>query len=292
MKTIIVPTDFSRCSNNALKLAAQIAKKKKGIIKLIHVYERPVYGFIDIYIDHDKDKIQKAEIHASLAKQAAQDFLEGVEVKEVLIWDLKVWEIFGSKQLDDADLIIMGTHGVTGLDELLIGSNAEKLVRASGVPMITVKLEQKDYTFKDIVFASDFSEEAVKAFRKVQEFAEIFDSKIHLLKVVTPDRFESTRNTLIGVDAFLQQVEGDYPFTVYNDTHKESGIIHYAKDIGANLIALGTHGRSGLSKYFDDSISEGLVNHAMLPVLTLNVDKKAKKKPKRAKVSTGEKVTY
>lgn len=293
MKTIVVPTDFSKCSENALQLAAQIAKKNNGTIKLIHVYERPVYGFIDIYIDHAKDKIQKAEIHSSLDKQAAQKYLEGIDVKKILIWDLKVWEIFGSKNLNDADLIVMGTHGVSGLNEMLLGSNAEKLVRASNLPIITVKVEQKDYSFKDIVFATNFTGEAVAAFKKLAEFASIFGSRIHLLTVNTPDKFESTRATTLRMDEFLKKVDGaDCPTKIYNAAFMEVGIMHYAKDVGANLIALGTHGRTGLSRFFDDSVSEGLVNHAMLPILTLNVDSNEKERPKRGAVSRGGKVNY
>jgi len=63
------------------------------------------------------------------------------------------------------------------------------------------------------------------------------------------------------------------PFTIYNDHSKEAGILHFCKRHQSDLIAIGTHGRKGISRFSIASISEELVNHSFCPVLTLNFKK-------------------
>jgi len=78
------------------------------------------------------------------------------------------------------------------------------------------------------------------------------------------------------IKEFLEKYRAtDYPFTIYNDHSKEAGILHFVKDIKADLIANGTHGRKGISRFFQSQHFGELVNHSFCPVLTLNF-KKAK----------------
>jgi nucleotide-binding universal stress UspA family protein len=108
-------------------------------------------------------------------------------------------------------------------------------------------------------------------FPTVQKFASFFGARIHLLKVNTLESFETTRESKQAVEQFIANHNiQDYEFTLYNDLVKEVGIIHFAKDINADIIALGTHGRNGLNNMFSTSITEDLVNHSFCPVFTVN----------------------
>lgn len=286
MKNILVPTDFSECSMAALDLAAKIARKTSGKIYLIHVIEAPsasttfsVTGEWGIY-----DQATTADVRFMLSlmegtKQKMEEiknasFLSGVEVFDNIEIGSPSQLISSAADKYNADLILMGTHGTSGLSEIFIGSNAEKVVRISKRPVLTIKTRlEKNPNM--ILFATDFSEEADMVFPTIKKFASIFDASIHLLKVITLENFETTRDTIKDINDFLSRNNAsNYSFTIYNDIIKESGIIHFAKDINANLIALGTHGRMGLAHLFNGSISEDLVNHAFCPVLTVNFHKK------------------
>jgi len=280
MKTILVPIDFSECSLNALRVAAKIVKKTNGIIYIVLVYNKPISGLtLQFEIDLKKDRKIRARIDEEIQKLADMSFLKGVKLKRFVFVDMEIWEMLNDDRVKDADLIVMGTHGSSGLNEFFIGSNSEKVVRTSNKPVLCVKHRNDQYTFKNIVFASDFSAEAEKAFPVVEKFAKIFGSTIHLLKINTLETFETTRESKKGIEAFLQRSNStDLPIAVYNDSKKEAGITHYAHDVNAHLIVLGTEGRSGLSRFFNPSIAEGLVNHSFLPVLTINLAKASKTK--------------
>lgn len=275
MKKILVPTDFSECALNALRVATKIAKKNKSTIYLVHVYDRPISGItLQFEIDNVKNKKIRNKIKDEMEKIAAFKFLKGVKLKRFIIPDKTIWEMLSHKNLKEVDLVVMGTHGSSGTNEFFIGSNAEKVVRSANKPVLCVKHRNDNINFSNIVFASDFSIEAIHAFPAVKKFAEVFNSNIHFLKINTPEKFETTGESKKEIDRFLKKVGyKDASVTIYNDFKKETGIIRYAYDIKADLIALGTHGRNGLSRFYNKSIAEGLVNHSSLPILTVNFSK-------------------
>jgi nucleotide-binding universal stress UspA family protein len=172
----------------------------------------------------------------------------------------------------DVDLIVMGSHGASGFQEMFIGSNTEKVVRNSNVPVVVIKHEDANFKPEKFVFASDFSEEIKKPFEKVVAFANKFDSHLYLLNVNTPNNFKSTKVAQKIMDEFMKDFDiKNYSTHIYNDINVEKGILHFAKSIDADLIGMSTHGRKGMSHFFNGSISEDLVNHAKRPVVTFKI---------------------
>ena len=173
---------------------------------------------------------------------------------------------------NNVDLIVMGSHGTSGFDELLVGSNAEKIVRFSKIPVLVVKKEAKDFKANNFVFASDFSKETRKPFRKMLEFAKIFDSNLFLVMICTPNSFKTTHVAEKIMHDFIANFDiENYSTHIYNDTNIENGIINFSNSVNADLIGICTHGRTGLAHFFNGSIGEELVNHAAKPVITFKI---------------------
>jgi hypothetical protein len=175
------------------------------------------------------------------------------------------------------DLIVMGSVGASGLQEVLIGSNTEKIVRNSNVPVLVVKKEMKDFDIKQVVFASNFEMENMNSFRKAKEFADQFKAKMKLLYVNLPgNQFYSTAEIREQMRSFLHKAEIPYTsddIMIYNDYTIELGVLNGSQESNADLIAMPTHGRRGLSHFFNGSIGEDVVNHSTLPVITFKIDK-------------------
>jgi nucleotide-binding universal stress UspA family protein len=166
----------------------------------------------------------------------------------------------------------MGSHGVSGFRELLIGSNTEKVVRTSEVPVLVIKKEHKNFNVAHFVFASDFKEASKVPFLKALKFAELFDTEIHLLMVVTANKFTTTMKAKERIQKFLDTVTTNFcTIHIYNDDTIEKGIMNFSESINADLIGMSTHGRQGISHFFNGSISEDLVNHAKRPVITFKI---------------------
>jgi nucleotide-binding universal stress UspA family protein len=176
----------------------------------------------------------------------------------------------------DVDLIVMGSHGASGLKELLVGSNTEKVVRYSNIPVLIVKHNPILMDFENVVFASDFSEDAINAYQKASKMFKSLDAKMHLVYVNLPDnRFKSSLEIENQVAEFFKKAEGKIDgmnnVAFVNDYTIEKGILNYSNVLGADLIAVATHGRTGLAHFFEGSISEDIANHSTLPVMTFKI---------------------
>ena len=274
MKKILIPTDFSEHAEYALKVAAQIARKNNGEIILLHMLELPHEGSDAISTGHDIPELmffKNAAIN-KLEELMDADYLEGIKVSEVIQFEMAFEGILNISRLNDVDLIVMGSHGASGYKEMFIGSNAEKVVRNSEVPVLIIKKEQGEFNVDKFVFASDFAEEAKKPFSKAVDFANKFGATLHLVMINTPNNFKSTATSQATIDSFISGFQvNKYETHIYNETNVEKGILNFANSINADLIGMSTHGRKGLAHFFNGSISEDLVNHATRPVVTFKI---------------------
>jgi len=273
MKKILVPIDFSKPSEYAAKMAAEIAKKTAATVYLIHLIELPS-GIVDMG-SRSKFSIPESMLYLRKTKEKIIVFKEKNFPKDIKVeYFIKINNPFeGIKKYAhkiDANLIVMGSKGHSEFEEIMIGSNTEKVVRTSTIPVIIVKKGNENFKLKKIVFASNFKKEDKAVFNKFIDFANLFKSKVHLLKINTPSKFESSREAIKKIKRFIKRHElPKYSINIYNDTSVEKGILNFSKDNNSDLIALRTHGRSGLSHLFSPSISKKISKFAAIPILTI-----------------------
>ncbi|EKB47490.1 universal stress protein UspE [Cecembia lonarensis LW9] len=173
-----------------------------------------------------------------------------------------------------ADIVVMGSKGSSGLEEVLIGSNTEKVVRNATCPVITIKSPVKPKDIKKVVFASDFNEVPGDVVKRLKAAIETIDAELHLVKINTPSMFENTRTSIEKINAFVKDFKVSAASTiVYNSATEEDGILEYADDINADMIAMSTHGRTGFLHLLSGSIAEDVVNAAKRPVWTMKARK-------------------
>ncbi|WP_369048226.1 universal stress protein [Tenacibaculum sp. UWU-22] len=274
MKKILVPVDFSTPSEYAAKTAAKIAKKLNSEVHLLHMIELPK-GIIDMGAGSNfsipESMIYVQKVRDKLLDFKQEFFSEKTVVKHAIRFQRPYQGILDYGKKIKVDLIVMGSRGHSEFEEMLIGSNTEKVVRSSKTPVLVVKREDKFKT-KNFVFASSFKSNKKAAFEKFLVFANFFDVKIHLLKVNTPHKFENTHSSIEKIKEFIKDYDlPKYTIDVYNDSSVERGILNFSKDVDADLIALRTHGRSGLSHIFNGSITKHVSKKAQKPMLTINV---------------------
>lgn len=275
MKTILVPVDFSLKSEFAAKMAAKISRKTQSTVYLLHLVELPT-GIVDMG-SGSNFSIPESMMYIRKVKERIVDFKNtyfppNCEVKYAIRFQQPYVGIQEFANKINADLIVMGSQGVSDFEEMIIGSNTEKTVRTSEIPVIVVKTNNDDFKFKNLVYASNFKEENKVVFSKFLDFAKVFDSNIHLLKVNTIGKFESTIVSKEKIMNFIEEYKiSNYTINVYNDTSVVKGIINFSREINADLIALSTHGRSGLSHLFNGSISKSLSKSVLKPMITFKI---------------------
>ena len=274
MKKILVPTDFSTQAENALKVAAQLAKKHNCELYLLHILEVTMHTVdpVNSYNNLPEAMFFMKLAHKKFEELKEKDYLKGLVVHEHVEFHEIFKGVFHVCKKNQIDLVVMGSNGASGLKEMLIGSNTEKVVRTSETPMLVIKNEHKTFKTKQFVFASDFNKESKWPFEKAIAFANILGSKVHLLMVNTPNHFITSIDAQHRIQNFIKSAKmPNYSINIYNDVTIETGIMNFSQSIEADLIGMSTHGRQGISHFFNGSISEDLVNHAKRPVITFKI---------------------
>jgi len=286
MKKILVPTDFSDQANYAMHLACQIAGKSGAEIMALHLVD--MTGFIDytavgnsysmlgtsagIGFDENVLKSLYANAEEKMNEFIAQHQSGNLSISPKIEFGNAFQFINQEVNDQDVNLIVMGSKGASGMEEFLVGSNTEKVVRHAQCPVITVKAQVELSDIQDIVYASKFKHDEAYVTDELKKLQKLVDGKLHLVRVVTPNHFETTRTVKPMIEKYAREngLE-NYTVNIYNDVVEEDGIIYFARDIDADMIALTTHGRSGLMHLLSGSIAEDIVNHAKRPVWTFKL---------------------
>lgn len=277
MKTILVPVDFSEYSEYALEVAASIAKKQDAEIVVMHMM-----GLADSFLTKDeKQEVFNAIYFMKLTKQRFdklldRDYLKGIGVTQVVKTHKVFAEINEIAQEYEADLIVMGSHGVEGFKEVFVGSNTEKVVRTSEVPVLVIKERIAEFNIKKAVFVTDLELETLDSFLRARAFFKFFDVKPQVLFINIPEKFMSTREMELKaynflVDAGLDTNKFRDEIHFYDDYTAEKGIFNYCDKSKVDVMAISTHGRKGLGHFFLGSMGEDIANHANIPVITFKI---------------------
>ena len=275
MSRILVPVDFSSRSEYAVKLAAQIGKKTNCDAHLLHMVELPS-GIVDMGAGSNFS-IPESMMYLRKVKEKILDlrdcyFSEKCLVKYSIRFQNPYEGIQEYAKKIDASLIVMGSQGISDFEEMIIGSNTEKIVRTSEIPVIVVKKDSDKFRLKNVVYASNFKDDNKESFKKFLGFAKLFKSKIHLLKVNTIGKFENSSVSKEKIKDFIKDFElPKSTINVYNDSSVVKGITNFSREMNADLIALSTHGRSGLSNLFNGSITKSVSKNVLKPVITFRV---------------------
>lgn len=271
---ILVPVDFSECSLNALRVAASVARKSKGKIFLIHILALPAYFSEKFEVIEElpggAETLNFIRLH--FAEILKMPFMRGINAMEVILFENVYQTIVDFASENEIDLIVMGSHGASGFREFFIGSNTQKVVRTSECPVLTIKHRIERFQLKNVLFATDFSELSAMAFEKFHHIFRFWKPKYNFLKVITPDEFESTAETMEKSRIFAEMLKPEnYKITILNHYNILDGISEYSNQIKPSLIALNTQGRTQLYQVFNESITEKLVNRSEYPVLSVKI---------------------
>jgi nucleotide-binding universal stress UspA family protein len=284
MKKILVPTDFSKPAQIAVEVACDIAKKSGAELTLLHVIEEAAGGSFNVEGQMNLEGNMEEKLFTlALIKKAKRQMeallnsslVAGVKVRS----ELRMGTPFhGMRTIitdKKVDLVVMGTAGQTKVEEMIIGTNTEKVVRHAKCPVLTVHKKPLKTEFKSIVYATALSKDEEPFAAVVKQMQGLYeDSVVHLVRINTPGNFQ--RDVIVKKymqDFAKKQMLKKYTINIFNDLSEEEGIIYFADSINADLVAMATHGRTGFAHVLAGSIAEDVVSHSKRPVLTYVVKK-------------------
>lgn len=272
MKKILVPCDFSREAVEAYKFAVELAELTDLEVEVVNMIDLPTFvaGF-DVQPYTYDPSLRKELSEASLKDFNNMKTIVGgsPRVKFKIVFDNVFRGVRELVEKNDFELVVMGTKGTSGVDEMLFGSNTEKVVRFSNVPVIAIRKAPKVSTIKTIVFPNDLGLDQAELVKRIQDLQSFFGAQIHLLWINTPARFVPDSEIEGMMNEFILHYGlENYRMVIKNDINEETGIRRYSREINSDMIAMATNGRRGLAHLFYGSIAEDVVNHIDCPIWT------------------------
>lgn len=276
MKKILVPCDFSDPAVQAFKTAVEFAGKSDGEVVLLNVIELPVMhesvlmptlSFEEAFIKDMKEHAEK-----NFKKMIDKWAKEGPRVTSFIEFGGTTPTIRDFIKEHEIDLIIMGTHGASGVKEFFIGSNTEKIVRTAEVPVIAIKKQAKASEIENIVYPTNLELDKDEIIMRVKSLQNFFKATLHVLYVNTPSSFKRDLEIKPQMKAFAKRyMLKDYTLNVWNDYSEEEGLKNFVMETKADMVAMATHGRRGLNHLMSGSIAEDAVNHLNCAIWTYKI---------------------
>jgi nucleotide-binding universal stress UspA family protein len=281
IRTIVHPTDFSEYSDAAFLLACSLARHHGAKLVLLHVGEPPVVvtgGAMTPPVPLPQEYDRPA-LEAKLRGLKLTD--QNVMVERRVVYGIPASQILDVAQASKCDVIVMGTHGRGGLRRAVVGSVAEQVMRKAPCPVMTVKADRSGLGIHTILHPTDFSERSEFAFDFACSLASDYGARLIILHVVQPPMavygeiitdlpIEPVRET---ATQRLTQIKPSDPKVPFEHQLEEGDpverILHAAKVNQCDLIVMGTHGRTALSRLVMGSVAEQVVRKAPCPVLTV-----------------------
>lgn len=293
VRTILFATDFSPTAGAAALWAASLARSHGAKIVLLHAMAPPIppAGSPDfIALPPDYERHFRDAASKKLEEEREKLVGLGIETRAELAVGPASTSVLDAAKAYGADVIVIGTRGLTGFKHLLLGSTAERVVQGAEVPVLTVHPNDRDGTrpIQTVLVPTDFSEDAKLAITAAQRILHVAGTGARLILLhayhlpveftalgtmpVTPTLFadaaEQARKRLEDVAAPLRGA-GLRVDTIALEGYAPALVEEVAKREQVDLVAMGTHGRSGLKRVLLGSTAERVVQHSPCPVLTV-----------------------
>lgn len=261
MNRIVVGFDFSSGSAYAVDLAINIANRTQSDIRLVYVKEK---------------KEDEAPIRAEIERRNAgvAHLLEGIKLEYVIREGNPAEQLAAQAKEDNAMLLIVGTHGMSGMKRNMLGRNSYRTIELSPVPVLIIR---EDFNFnkalENIVVPIDSSDDTRQKVGEAAMFARTFGSTIHLLGLYTStidDIRRTVQNYVKMVERFLDGQEIKYE-TKYIEVEKNVTYttLEYAEQVNADLIAIMTEQERQLGSFLLGTYAQQMITESTRPVLTV-----------------------
>jgi nucleotide-binding universal stress UspA family protein len=282
LKSVVYATDFSLCSQNAGLYAARIAVHFSAKLLVAHAFTLS-QAALEVETCDRKVSQQRLDLKRLLSNEANLLGIDSVEAIPILLEGNPKDAITQLADRNEPSMIVLGTHGGSRLERGIIGSVAEKILRSSSWPSLTVgpkvkPVSSKTLLLKSILFATDFTPVAASAATSAVMLAESFGARIDVLNVVQdgvierPELLSDLRNRFYGVlDGLLpnEALELCHPGTFVAVGNAHDRILEHIRDRSIDLLVLGIRKTSHLGMEMRTSAAFRIIVGAECPVLTI-----------------------
>lgn len=284
MKKILVPTDLSPIAERGLSLAVEIAERSEAEISLVNFTRHPfgktftAMGEVSAKTDEEGElfNLQLLHKYKKQMDDLAQRYVDhGVDIETAIVDEEFKDGIDEYLQREDIDLVVMGTSGEENAKEVFTGNHTEQVIKISKCPVLSVRDGFNIKDFDKIVLAVNVIKDnshVNEALNTLADVAACFDAHIYLVHV----RDRATDYSEIVLDEFFKEMAENaglrnYSVTIYESDDQANGVIQFAREVKAGLIAVIKNSSDGIFRIFSNHFSDRLVKEVGRPVFTFNL---------------------
>ncbi|MCE7991932.1 MAG: universal stress protein [Roseivirga sp.] len=272
--SILVPTDFSGAADKALEAGINLARLSKAKLDVLHIEDVPA-DWVSIVENADRNlylsinqRLDRIKDHLAERTQHVRD--ASVEVDDFLEFNKGHRAILGHAENRENDLIVMGAHGIGGIQGLMIGSYTRRILHSSHKPILVTKQADPPFWPKKMVFVSDFAEKHKNRFLVVIDFVQKMGLELHLLSINTPMIFKGTAEMEERMGKYLALAPEGFisKASTYNHIHFEDALKEYCHKYDIDLVSMISYNKRHAWRVLGSSI-QGIINHLNIPVLAI-----------------------
>ena len=277
MEKILIPTDFSKCADIAINFAIQSAKISPVELSLIHVME--IYPAV--YGDPSGVAVAYPLVYREEREKQLQDLKDQLKKKRSLHIDSGIYDglvvsaIIEAQKDKHADLILMGTHGASGLQEAFLGSQTGSVIGQTGVPVLAIPCKYEWKRPEKVLLATNSFEKQPAVLEFILDFVRFYGAELHIV-VFTNEKKDKVL-TLVEhqhqLNSYTEMIKLRYGVTaIANHIHGldlENSLNDYIKKEQIDVLAMVTHKRKFLEGIFQPSTTKRMSYHSTVPLLAL-----------------------
>jgi nucleotide-binding universal stress UspA family protein len=276
IRKILIPLDFSPTSLKAIDFAKAIVRRTNAQVILLHVMEKinvttEPFVFSGITFESYENKLQVLS-NENLNRIAKM--FENKNVDVISSTGRTYNEIIRVSKEQNIDLIIMGTHGVSGFREFIVGSNTFRVVSEAICPVLSVQEKSTTYDFKTILVPFTDMPHSRENVMYAIKVAEIYEASLEVVGVDPENSGTSRKKLLLEAEQIEKFAEGHSlkcNVEVIPGDYKSAVVLDYAKNKSADLIVvIGDSDKQNFAEYFTGSFSQQIINHSSIPVLSIH----------------------
>lgn len=266
MKKIIVPTDLSKSSLNALEVAINIAVHNNAIIQILHIND-----IID-GVDEGKPPASAREIFEAMAETI--QLKHGIKI-EIIMAEGMVGQVIAKTAFEHkASLVVMGSHGISGTRELFIGSNAYYVIKRASCPVLLTPEGNKSYQFEKILLPVQQTVFSLRLFEIIEQSVLVNYSKciVKILGITSVKSNKAIPQFLSGVEELKNKFRNnpiEITVSQINNTNVAESVLLKAKQFMADLIVISPGLDVAELPFFIGPFSQRIINHSKIPILSI-----------------------
>ncbi len=284
MRKILVPTDLSVIAERGLTLAIEIAERSEAEISLVNFTRHPfgktftAMGEVTSKVDQEGELYNLQLLHVTKKKMedlVAKYSQHGVDIQTDIVDEEFKDGIDEYLHRENIDLIVMGTSGEENATEVFTGNHTEQVIKISKCPVLSVRDGYQIKDFNKVVLAVNVIKNNTHvndALNTLADLAACFDAHIYLVHV--RDRAADYPNIDLK-DFFIKMAERaglrNYSVTIHDADDQANGVIEFAREVKAGLIAVIKNSSDGIFRIFSNHFSDRLVKEVGRPVFTFNL---------------------